>query len=94
MNPIEFEKNRYATMLEAFKEKKCEIRILGQHGFILTGKFIGVRECKANELTEMAGFCTTDPIYKLCMLAEMDGIQPVWINTLLIESIDDIKFLD
>lgn len=41
----------------------------------------------------MAGFITDVPIYKICMMTDIDNrIAPVWINTLLIEDIGDIKF--
>lgn len=93
MNPIEFQNNGYADILKANEKRRCEIRVLGNNGFTLKGVFVAVTKCRDNELTEMAGFCTDIPIYKICIMAEeTDGIYPVWINTLLIDDITDIKF--
>lgn len=95
MNPIEFLNKGYASLLEANKNKKCQIQVLGPDGFTLTGLFLGISKCSEKELTDTAGFCTGVPIYKLCIMAnEPDRIIPVWINTLLIDDITDIQFLD
>ena len=91
MNPLIF--NQYVNALNEHKEKKCTIRVLGVNGFVLQGTFFGAAPCNPKELTDMAGFITDVPIYKICMMADMDDrIAPVWINTLLIEYIGDIKF--
>ena len=82
-------------MIQGKKNKKCEIQVLGPNGFTLTGVFVGIIRCGNKELTDMAGFCTDVPIYKLCIMAnEPDRIIPVWINILLIDNITDIKFLE
>lgn len=96
MNPVDFRKNGYVEMLKAHENQKCRIRLLGQYGPIYEGMFIGVSHCKDNELQEMAGFCIDVPIYKICVMVDNlpgRGIVPLWINTLLIEDINDIQFI-
>lgn len=91
MNPLIF--NQYVVQLNAFKNRDCTIRVLGANGFALQGTFFGAAPCNPKELNVMAGFITDVPIYKICMMANMDDrIAPVWINSLLIEDIGDIKF--
>lgn len=91
MNPIVF--NQYVEQLNANKNRECSIKVLGANGFVLNGMFLGVSQCEPKELTDMAGFITDVPIYKICMMAqEPDRIVPVWVNSLLIEEIGDIKF--
>lgn len=55
MNPIEFQNNNYASILEVNKDRMCTIQVLGVNGPQLKGTFLGVAQCKANELTIMAG---------------------------------------
>lgn len=91
MNPLIF--NQYVNALNEHKNQECTIRVLGASGFELHGMFLGVTQCASKELTSQAGFIADTPIYKLCMMAnEPDRIVPVWINSLLIDEITDIKF--
>ena len=96
MNPVEFLNNGCVEMLKAHENQKCCIRLLGQYGPIYEGMFIGVSLCKENELQGMAGFCIDVPIYKICVMVDNlpeHGIVPLWINTLLIDDINDIQFI-
>ena len=96
MNPVEFLNNGYARMLKTNKNKRCRVRLLGQYGPVYEGVFIGVHQCKENELEEMAGFCLDVPVYKFCVLVDNipeRGIVAVWINTLLIDDVNDIQFI-
>lgn len=96
MNPVEFLKNGCVEMLKSHEKQKCRIRLLGQDGPIYEGMFIGVSPCKGNELQGMAGFCIDVPIYKICIMVDNlheHGMVPLWINTLLIDDINDIQFI-
>lgn len=94
MNPIDLKNNNYASYLEANINRKCTVRVLGIHGFEQSGMLVGIAQCTRQELTGMAGFIADVPIYKICLMAiSKDGIKPVWINTLLIDDINDIQFL-
>ncbi len=94
MNPIEFQRNGYAERLNRHKESRCEIRILGYDDFIVKGVFLGVSKCKDNEIPVMGGFFVDTPIYKICIIAQGERCEPMWINTLLVDDISDIKFID
>lgn len=96
MNPVEFLRNGYVEMLKSHENKKCRIKLLGQDELVYEGVFIGVHQCKEEELEEMAGFCLDVPVYKICVLVDNipeRGIVAVWINTFLIDDISDIQFL-
>lgn len=96
MNPIEFLNYGCVEMLKSHENQKCRVQLLGQNGPVYEGMFIGVALCKENELQEMAGFCIDVPIYKICVLVDNlpeRGIIPLWINTLLIDDMNDIQFI-
>lgn len=64
-------------MLNAPKERMCEIRVLDHDDFGVRGMFLGENQCTSNELSDMAGFITNISMYKLCVIVESDGIVPI-----------------
>lgn len=92
MNPIIF--NQHIPQLNVNKNRECAISVLGPHGFVLKGMFVGVTQCNPTELSIMAGFMADIPINKICIMANESGqIVPIWINSLLIDDITDIQFV-
>lgn len=91
MNPIEFINNNYPAYLETKKNCKCRINL--PDGTYLEGMFVGISVC--DKLSEMQGFILDIPIYRLCVMHNPPegGIEPVWVNTLLIDSMQDIIFM-
>lgn len=94
MNPIIF--NQHIPQLNVNKNRECAISVLGPHGFVLKGMFVGVTQCNPQELSAMAGFIANIniPIHKICIMVNESGrIVPMWINSLLIDDIRDIQFI-
>lgn len=90
MNPIDFINNGHLDYLKS--KVNCECRVFLQDGTFLEGMLMGVHDCE--KLPDMEGFINDYPIYKiLIMHRNPDGtLAPVWVNTLLIDSIDSIIF--
>ena len=90
MNPIDFINNGCLGYLQSKINSEC--RIILQDGKYLEGMFMSINEC--DTLPDMEGFINKYPIHKLLIMhRNPDGtLAPVWVNILLIDSINSITF--